>query len=82
KFFNAYNAAHQGTENVFYMDTPDNVGHGGWDQVMAYNGQLHNWITIQFGPEEPNNDYSKGYLDGLNKAKVSIDSLININLAK
>lgn len=76
KAFDAYSALHPG---LVTMDIQP-VVHIGWTEVSSYGGALHKWIVQQFGPEEPDNEYSKGYLDGLNKAKVSIDSLINVNL--
>jgi hypothetical protein len=81
KFFNAYNSAHTGTQNVFFMDVQP-VGHCCWDSVMTMDGKLMSWIQVQFGPEEPDNEYSKGYIDGLDKAKSSIDSIINVTLSK
>lgn len=81
KFFNAYNTAHASTTNVFFMDIQP-VSHCCWDSIMTMDGKLMSWLQVQFGPEEPDNEYSKGYLDGLEKAKVSIDSLITINFTK
>lgn len=61
-FFNAYNKAHAGTENVFTMDIR-NIGHSGWDEVMSITpgkDQCYQWILSQLGPEPTGQNFEDG----------------------
>lgn len=61
-FFNAYNKAHAGTDNVFTMDIRD-AGHSGWDEVMSVTpgkDQCYQWILNQFGQEPIGQTFEDG----------------------
>lgn len=61
-FFNAYNKAHAGTDNVFTMDIRD-AGHSGWDEVMSVTpgkDQCYQWIISHFGNEPTGETFEDG----------------------